>query len=104
MQKALSNEFPDIEMNIGHYFKNIFQTLRLLDKSILSDEEKTDFAKLLAAQLSNDEMNLLFYHCVYNIEDKGLRDLVCRYGMFDTMNPNTLLDAGHYILLDVNCS
>lgn len=102
LQKILLNIFPEIEINIGHYFKNIFQTLRLLDKSILSAEEKIDFAKLLSAQLSNDELNLCFYRCIYNIEDEELRDLVCRYGIFDTMNPKTLLNEAHLIWLDSN--
>lgn len=100
LQTILQKYFPEIEINIGHYFKNIFQTLRLLDKSILSAEEKMDFAKLLAAQLSNDELNLLLYYCIHNVEDKELWDLVCRYGMVDTMKPNTLLNEAHCILLD----
>lgn len=100
LQKILHNYFPEIEINIGHYFKNIFQTLRLLDKSILSAEEKMDFAKLLAAQLSNDELNLLLYYCIYNVDNKELWDLVCRYGMINTMKSNTLLNESHFFLLN----
>ncbi len=100
VQESLNDNFQEIEVNIGHYFKNIFQTLRLLDKSILSAEEKMDFAKLLSAQLSNDELNLLLYYCIYNVEDKELRELAFRYGIFDTINPNTLLNEAHYIWFD----
>ena len=101
VQESLNDNFQEIEVNIGHYFKNIFQTLRLLDKSILCAEEKMDFAKLLSAQLSNDELNLLLYYCIYNVEDKELRELAFRYGIFDTINPNTLLNEAHYIWFDM---
>ena len=49
LNEILRNIFPEIEVNLGHYFKNIFQTLRVLEKSILSPEERMDFAKLLVA-------------------------------------------------------
>lgn len=101
LQKILPKRFSNIEQYIGHYVKNIFQTLRLLNKSILSAEDKMDFAKLLAAQLSNDELHLLFYHCIYNGEDIEFRDLVCRYKIFDTMEKDTLLNKDHAHLLDL---
>ena len=100
VQESLNDNFQEIEVNIGNKNKNIFQTLRLLDKSILCAEEKKDFAKLLSAQLSNDELNLLLYYCINNVEDKELRELAFRYGIFDTINPNTLLNEAHYIWFD----
>ena len=99
LQTIFPKVFPEIEKYVGHYFKNIFQILRLLDKSILSAEDKMDFAKLLAAQLSNDELHLLFYRCIYSNENE-FRDLVCRYGIFDTMEKDTLLNKEHFHLLN----
>ncbi len=100
LYEILHNNFPEIEVNLGHYFKNIFQTLRVLEKSILSPEERMDFAKLFVAQLSNDELNLLFYHCIYNVENKELRELAFRYEIFNTLNPKTLLKEEHCIWFD----
>ena len=93
LQTIFSNNFPAIERNMGHYFKNIFQTLRLLDKSILNTEEKMDFAKLLMAQLSNDELCLLYYHCIYYSEDIEFGELVRRYGFFETIDKAMLLTS-----------
>lgn len=97
LQTIFSNNFPVIGRNMGHYFKNIFQTLRLLDKSILNAEEKMDFAKLLIAQLSNDELCLLYYQCIYD-ENIEFGELVRRYGFFDTIDKTMLLTPENFQL------
>ena len=100
VQSVLSDVFPDIEQQIGHYYNNIHQTLRLLDKSILNDDDKMDFAKLLAAQLSSDELHLSFYYCIYKKKDKDFRDLVHRYKILDVMDNESPLNKELLHLLD----
>lgn len=99
LQTVFSKNFPAIERNMGHYFKNFFQTLRLLDKSILNAEEKIDFAKLLIAQLTNDELCLLYYQCIYDDENIEFGELVRRYGFFDTIDKAMLLTPENFQLV-----
>ncbi len=104
--KSLHQAFYDFHCEHNqynsHYFKNIYHILKLLDNSILNDAEKKDFAKLLAAQLSDDELHLLFYKCFFSDNYINARELVLRYDMFDTMGIETLLKKDHYCLLFPN--
>lgn len=95
LQQAYNEFHRKHHQYIGHYFRNIYHILRLLDKSILTDEEKMDFAKLLAAQLSADELHLLFYNCFASDDYKKTRALTLHYDMFDTMDKATLLNKEH---------
>ena len=100
LQQAYNDFHREHHQYIGHYFRNIYHILRLLDKSILKDEEKMDFAKLLAAQLSADELHLLFYNCFASDDYKKTRALALHYDMFDTMDKATLLNKEHFQFLN----
>ncbi|WP_166566559.1 putative phage abortive infection protein [Emticicia sp. CRIBPO] len=53
------------QFRLGHYFRNIFQTLNYInDNSDLSHEEKQENINLLKAQLSTFEQKLIFYYSV----------------------------------------
>ncbi len=99
LQQAYNEFHRKHHQYIGHYFRNIYHILRLLDKSILNNEDKKDFAKLLAAQLSADELHLLFYNCFYSDDYIKTRELALKYDMFDTIDIETLLNKNHFCLL-----
>jgi hypothetical protein len=51
------------QTNLSTYFRNIFNLIKLIDKSpILNDEEKIDLIKIFRAQLSNPELYIIFYN------------------------------------------
>lgn len=94
MSKIYKEFFEKNQIYLGHYFRNAYHILRLLDKSVLDSERKEDFSKLFAAQLSSDEQHLLFYNCFCG-EHKKFAFLALKYDIFSTMDDNTLLDKSH---------
>lgn len=56
---------------LGHYYRNLFHIVKYISSindSLISEEKKYDYAKLLRAQLSDCEQILLFYN---SISDMG---------------------------------
>ena len=70
---------------LGHYFRNLYQALKLIDKYDMLDlEEKEKYASILRSQLSSGELALLFLNCLPGMVDAGeFRNLVVRYGMLE---------------------
>lgn len=62
---------------IGHYFRNIYQILKFVDTSEV--ENKLFYSNLLRAQLSSDELALLFYNCLSEFGSKKFKPLLERY-------------------------
>ncbi|MDX7923378.1 putative phage abortive infection protein [Aeromonas media] len=69
--------------DIGHYFRYIYQIMKFIDKSKLSEDEKSVYMNILRAQFSNYELLLLFVNCLcYKRSDK-FKCLVEKYGFFE---------------------
>lgn len=66
---------------IGHYFRNIYHILKFIDDSEVND--KKFYANLLRAQLSSDELGLLFFNCIGNPGKFKFKPLVERYCYFE---------------------
>lgn len=45
---------------VGHYFRGLYQILKFIDDCELPDSEKEKYSRILRAQLSTDEIALLF--------------------------------------------
>ena len=59
------NEFHHtFQPHIGHYFRNLYQILRFINDSPSEVEDKKLYGRLVRAQLSSDELFLLFYNCL----------------------------------------
>lgn len=71
----------------GHYFRNLYRILVIIDKSSLSKESKTDYARIVRAQLSSDELIVLYFNCLHSVCDKGqFRKLVVRYELLEHLS------------------
>lgn len=70
---------------LGHYFRNLYQILKLIDTDDALDANgKQKYASMLRAQLSSDELALLMVNCAGTIVDKGeFRALLVRYRMLE---------------------
>ncbi len=83
--KILQNDYNYI---FGHYFRNLYQTLKLIDKNdYLKKEEKKKYTSILRAQLSSNELSLLFLNCLDKMNDRGeFKNLLIKYKMFEHLN------------------
>jgi hypothetical protein len=72
---------------VGHYFRNLYQVLKLIDRydeSVVSKANKNKYASILRAQLSTKELALLFINCLDGVCDKGrFKNLLIKYKMFE---------------------
>lgn len=69
---------------VGHYFRNLYQILKFIDSSNLDDEDKISYSRIIRAQLSADELALLYFNCICHKVDQGhFLDYVKRYSFLE---------------------
>ncbi len=67
---------------IDHYFRNMYNIIKFIDKTeSLSDEAKKIYTNLLRAQLSDGELYLLFYNCLSSTDYIPFKLLVEKYSI-----------------------
>lgn len=75
---------------VGHYFRNLYQVLKMIDRydeSVVSWESKKKYASILRAQLTTKELVLLFINCLDNVCDKGqFKNYLIKYKMLEHLN------------------
>ncbi|EKJ5338430.1 putative phage abortive infection protein [Vibrio vulnificus] len=69
---------------VGHYFRNVYQILKYVDKSTV--EDKKFYSNLLRAQLSDYELGLLFYNCISDLGNSKFKVLVEKYSFFEHLH------------------
>ncbi|WP_219519693.1 putative phage abortive infection protein [Mameliella sp. CS4] len=90
------NFWKQHQLELGHYYRFLFNVFRFLDESPASEEYH---AKLLRAQLSDQELLLLFYNCLSQHGQK-FSDYAIKYKLFDNLPTIRLLEDGHTHLID----
>lgn len=68
---------------LGHYFRTLYHIMRLIDKC---PHDKMYYARIIRAQLSNDELCLLAYNCVVGEGRYKFKDLAVRYSLFHNLH------------------
>ncbi len=79
------------QSDLGHYFRVLYNIFRYIDQSEFSDGI---YAKILRAQLSNQELLIIFYN---NATERGsaFAALAERFELFDNMDTEQLLRPEH---------
>ncbi|HTA27953.1 MAG TPA: putative phage abortive infection protein [Bacteroidia bacterium] len=83
--------------NFGHYFKNLYALLRYIHNIKIEGFDKCQYIKLIKAQLSEYELLLLYYDCIWIKGDKQDEDeiefmeLVIQYNILTALNTNRLI-------------
>lgn len=82
--KIIQNDHNEI---FGHYFRNLFQAMKAIDdfstdSKFTFDREK--YSSILRAQLSSNELILLFLNCLDGMVDDGqFKNLVIEYKLLE---------------------
>lgn len=72
---------------LGHYFRTLYRILKIIDGSTLDPEDKKSYSRVLRAQLSMDELSLLFLNCLRGVCDSGeFQLLLYRYSMLEHLS------------------
>ena len=93
VEHAYDRFFSAYQAQMGHYFRNLYQIVKLLDRTKVPD--KRFYVGLVRAQLSSGELLLLFYNCVSPKGRERFKPLIEEYGLLEGVPQEHLLDATH---------
>jgi uncharacterized membrane protein len=79
------------QSDLGHYFRMLYNIFRYIDESPFSDGI---YAKILRAQLSNQELLIIFYNNATQ-RGKAFAALAERFELYDNMDTERLLRPEH---------
>ncbi len=87
--------FSKFQPYVGHYFRYLYNVVKFVHEHEFFDQkeskEKKRYTNLIRAQLSSDELGVLFYNC---LSDRGVKfkDLVENYALFEDMPSEVFID------------
>lgn len=84
------------QLELGHYFRFLYNIFKFLEENSIS---KSYHSKLVRAQLSDQELLLLFYNCTSRDGNDFVKYAVI-YELFDNLPTVRLLDKGHIDFVD----
>ena len=76
------------QSEIGHYFRSLYNIVKFIHNSDI--EDKRLYSNLLRAQLSVNEMTLLFYNCLSDLGYEKFKPLIEEYSLLKGI-PNKML-------------
>jgi uncharacterized membrane protein len=80
---------------LGHYFRSLYHVISFIDRSQISNYNKTIYANIVRAQLSSPELSLLFYNGLIGEGKKGFKPLIEKYGLLKHVAAQDLLNPKH---------
>ncbi len=83
------------EFWVGHYFRNLYNLVRYVDRSDMEFPKKKVYTNIIRAQLTIYELLLLFYNCLSPQGDQLFKPLVQEYGLLKTIAPERLINPQH---------
>ncbi len=80
---------------VGHYYRNLYQIIKFIGDSSLCDDDKEKYARILRAQLSSDEIAVLFFNCLSPKVDSGqFKSFVITYKMLEHLTVEPFFNVG----------
>ncbi|HML66465.1 MAG TPA: putative phage abortive infection protein [Dysgonomonas sp.] len=91
------------QSQLGHYFRYIFNIIKHIEAQTNQKIDKRKYIDLLQAQLSNDELAIIFYNAISSngINSKKVfqfKKWIEQYQFLENLDKNSLLDRKHHIL------
>lgn len=96
LYKYIQNKQNNI---FGHYFRNLYQIIKFIDEHAeLSQDSKNKYLGILRAQLSRNELSVLYLNCMGNMVDEGqFRKLLIKYHLLEHMSISCVNDKVIYV-------
>lgn len=112
IKKEYENFFHRVQYNLGHYFRNLYHIYKYVYiTELIDDDEKQFYCNIVRAQLSTDELVLIFYNSITpinyysdspNLGYPNFRYLIDKYDILQNMNTRLLLDKEHMTIFTKN--
>ena len=91
INNAYKQVYEDYGYILGHYFRNLHRIFKKIDEIDVKGFDKNHYAKLVRSQLSEYELLLLFYNCIWVEDDFKLKVLVQKFAVLEGINYEKLL-------------
>lgn len=97
----------NIKFNIGYYYRYLFNIINFVidqwENSPNSDETIHKYLNFIQAQMSNEELALIFYDAIspYGLDTNHyhkFKEEIDKYGFLENIGESTLLDRNHHII------
>lgn len=93
-EEAYALFYAEYQSDLGHYFRNLYNIVKFVDRSDIGDRQF--YTNLVRAQLSSDELLLLFYNCTVGGGRDKFKPLVERYVLLKHMPLGDLHSYRHH--------
>lgn len=97
IDSAFSKLYNKEGKQFGFYFRNLYYLIHYIDESQKID--KNHYAKLVRAQLSTPEIQMLMYNCLFK-KGKNFKKLVTDYGLLNGIEKTEMIKQEHEDLFD----
>lgn len=92
VKKIISTSYEEIfnlfGSELGHYFRNMYHMMKYIQEAQITPKEKRKYFDLIQAQMSNDELYLLFYNAISNYGNEKLYPLIIEYSFLENLRYN----------------
>ena len=85
--------YEDIESEVGHYFRHLYHLIKLIKNSGV--ENPKQYTNLVRAQLSSNELLLLFYNGLADTGRDKFKPLIEEFSLLKNLPTQHLLDHRH---------
>lgn len=90
VKEAYKNYYLNHQSDLGHYFRNLYHIFKFIKNS--EEENKKSYTSLVRAQLSNDELFLLFYNSISDYGNKKFLPLIEEFHILKNLNRRDFID------------
>jgi hypothetical protein len=90
---SYKNYYRKHQSDLGHYFRNLYHIFKFINNSDI--EDKSRYTSLVRAQLSNDELFLLFYNSISENGKDKFKPLIEKYHLLKNLNQKELINEVH---------
>ena len=90
IQLAYTKFYEEHQTELGHYFRTLYNIIKYIHNSVVPNKEF--YANLVRAQLSSQELLLLFYNALSSYGNEKFKPLIEEYAILKTVPVNLLLE------------
>ena len=81
------------QADLGHYFRNLYHIIKFVDQA--DTDNKKRYTNFVRAQLSSNELVILFYNCLTSFGKTKFKPLIQEYSLLKNMNKTLVFNQAH---------
>lgn len=98
-EKAYPMFWEKNQSKLGHYFRHLYTIFKFINASEINN--KRFYSNIVRAQLSDQELLVLFYNCLSKYGKEKFKPLAECFALFNNLPTNHLITPNHQSLFDV---